>query len=213
MSLLFLVCAVISSVLVVAATTVGGRMSSLREMDQRYYAVTDAASVLCDTFNEQSVIVAYDKDDPLDPGKMQVKSSIATVTEVDPILTDASKKVVLYTLARDSKTSLMPDWLVNSMSEQEITMSGTGSNAVKCKCAMTETVLENGLLVFDIAASAADAKAASSGAYTLSVTFTPKVKKTALDTSQGEATATVSWKLSDIRKVRPMPSVSPSESP
>ena len=44
--LLFLVCAVISSVVIVAATTAAGRMSQLPQMDQRYYAVTSAANLL-----------------------------------------------------------------------------------------------------------------------------------------------------------------------
>ncbi|MBR1561236.1 MAG: hypothetical protein IJ646_13460, partial [Clostridia bacterium] len=44
--LIFLVCAVVSSVVVVAATAAAGRMSQLPEMDQRYYAVTSAAGLL-----------------------------------------------------------------------------------------------------------------------------------------------------------------------
>ena len=46
--LLFLVCAVLSSVIVVAATAASGRMSKIAESDQRYYAVTSAAEFLKD---------------------------------------------------------------------------------------------------------------------------------------------------------------------
>ena len=55
--LLFLVCAVVSSVVIVAGTAASGRMSQLREMDQRYYAVTSAARVLVDEIDGQSVTV------------------------------------------------------------------------------------------------------------------------------------------------------------
>ena len=44
--LLFLVCAVLCSVIIVAATTSAGRMSGIAEADQRYYAVSSAAELL-----------------------------------------------------------------------------------------------------------------------------------------------------------------------
>lgn len=46
--LLFLVCAVVGSVVLASATAAAGRMSELAEMDQRYYAVTSAAELLAD---------------------------------------------------------------------------------------------------------------------------------------------------------------------
>ena len=55
--LLFLVCAMVSSVVIVAATTAGGRMSNLPDIDQRYYAVSSAAELLGKTLNEQVVTV------------------------------------------------------------------------------------------------------------------------------------------------------------
>lgn len=44
--LLFLVCAVLCSVIIVAATASAGRMSGIAEADQRYYAVSSAAELL-----------------------------------------------------------------------------------------------------------------------------------------------------------------------
>ena len=55
--LLFLVCAVLSSVVIVAATTASGRISRLAETDQRYFAVTSAAELLRDLMKEKSVSV------------------------------------------------------------------------------------------------------------------------------------------------------------
>lgn len=51
--LLFLVCAVVGSVVLTAGTAASGRLSELAKMDQRYYSVTSAEefirSILCDT--------------------------------------------------------------------------------------------------------------------------------------------------------------------
>ena len=53
--LLFLVCAVLCSVILTAVTAASGRMSNLAETDQRYYAVTSAAELLKDLFDEETV--------------------------------------------------------------------------------------------------------------------------------------------------------------
>lgn len=55
--LLFLVCAIISSIVIVAATAVGGRASKMAELDQRYYAVNSAAELLRDVLEQQTVTV------------------------------------------------------------------------------------------------------------------------------------------------------------
>lgn len=47
--LAFLVCAAISAVLVAAGMASAGRLSGLAEADQRYYAVTSAAQLFCDS--------------------------------------------------------------------------------------------------------------------------------------------------------------------
>ena len=44
--LLFLVCAVVGSAVLVAGTAAAGRMSKIAEMDQRYYAVNSAARLI-----------------------------------------------------------------------------------------------------------------------------------------------------------------------
>ena len=44
--LIFLVCAVVSSVVIVAGTTAAGRMSQTAQTDQRFYAVSSAAELL-----------------------------------------------------------------------------------------------------------------------------------------------------------------------
>ena len=50
--LAFLVCAVISAVLLASASAAAGRLSGLAEADQRYYAVTSAAQLFCDELSK-----------------------------------------------------------------------------------------------------------------------------------------------------------------
>ena len=50
--LAFLVCAVISAVLLASASASAGRLSGLVKSDQRYYAVTSAAQLFCDSLDE-----------------------------------------------------------------------------------------------------------------------------------------------------------------
>ena len=55
--LLFLVCAVLCSVILAAATAAAGRMAKIAETDQRYYAVTSAAELMKDIINNKTVTV------------------------------------------------------------------------------------------------------------------------------------------------------------
>ncbi len=53
--LLFLVCAVLCSVILAAATAASGRMSKIAENDQRYYCVSSAAELLKELLDGKSV--------------------------------------------------------------------------------------------------------------------------------------------------------------
>ncbi len=52
--LLFLVCSVLCSVIIAAATTAAGRISRIAETDQKYYAVTSASELLKGMFDGKS---------------------------------------------------------------------------------------------------------------------------------------------------------------
>lgn len=55
--LLFLVCGILCSVILTAATAASGRMSEIAEVDQRYYAVTSAAELLKDLIDGEIVSI------------------------------------------------------------------------------------------------------------------------------------------------------------
>ena len=59
--LLFLVCAVVGSVVLTAGTAASGRMSQIAEMDQRYYSVNSAARLLINTINGEEVTIVETK--------------------------------------------------------------------------------------------------------------------------------------------------------
>lgn len=60
--LVFLACAVLSSVVIAAATAASGRMSRIAEADQRYYAVTSAAGLLKDLIHGKTVLVVEETE-------------------------------------------------------------------------------------------------------------------------------------------------------
>ena len=80
--LLFLVCAVISSIVIVAATAVGGRASQMAELDQRYYAVNSAAELLRDVLEQQTVTVTTGTKTV---STVQTVKGIETVTPGTPV--------------------------------------------------------------------------------------------------------------------------------
>ncbi len=55
--LLFLVCAVVGTVVLVAGTSAAGRLSDVAKYDQRYYSVTSAAELLAKKLNNYEVCI------------------------------------------------------------------------------------------------------------------------------------------------------------
>lgn len=91
--LLFLVCTVISSIAIVSATAVSGRVSEMTDMDQRYYSVTSAAELLRALVDGKEVTIVE-----------------KTVKDPDP--TAPSEKIYQYIFDTDDKknyTTILDD--------------------------------------------------------------------------------------------------------
>ncbi len=89
--LIFLVCAVVGSAVLVAGTTAAGRMSKITENDQRYYAVTSAVRLLSDLIDDKTVTVV----------KEQEEGAAATTTFTDENgVTNTSKSLLLHTVEK-----------------------------------------------------------------------------------------------------------------
>ena len=78
--LLFLVCAVLCSVIITAASTASGRMASLAETDQRYYTVTSAAELLRSLIDGQTVSVVKVEKEEVDGEEV---SKLVKIKEVN----------------------------------------------------------------------------------------------------------------------------------
>ena len=90
--LIFLVCAVIGSAVLVAGTAASGRMSQVAESDQRYYAVTSAARLLIDMFNEKVSVIKMEDDDG-------ISYTVDGVTVVSTTVFDSIPKQAAYKIA------------------------------------------------------------------------------------------------------------------
>lgn len=97
--LLFLVCAVIGSIVLIAGTASAGRLSELTEADQRYYSVSSAAQVLAGAFTESEVVFIREYQ-YLDVTPVTTAGSMTTVgaTEHRPVTPPQSGEApVFYT--------------------------------------------------------------------------------------------------------------------
>ena len=185
--LIFLVCAVVSSAVIVAATTAAGRMSTMEEMDERYYAVTDACELLCKKLDGQTATVAYTlEDDGI------VKTATADVTS-NPILKDVSEKLIIGT-----EGNVLPTGLT-----QPIEVPGKDGKT-KYACSIAES-LQGGTLTFDVISEGGKINNGTYKAYKLSAIFASNVKRSVAD-----QTATVTWKLRSLKKNRPVVSPAPT---
>ena len=187
--LIFLVCAVVSSAVIVAATTAAGRMSTMEEMDERYYAVTDACELLCRRLDGQTATVKYTEDTN---GK--IITATAVVEGDNPILKDVSEKLILGT-----EGNILPTGLT-----QPIEISGK-DGTTKYSCSISE-YLQSGTLTFDVNAEGGKINNGTYKAYKLSAIFASNVKLKAAN-----QTASVTWKLRSLKKNRPV--VQPSPEP
>ena len=176
--LLFLVCAVISSVVIVAATAAGGRLSKLAEMDQRYYAVTSAAELLKHEIDGKTVIVT--------PGKDAEGNTAYTVQykegteDVGALLADASARLVS-----------------GNTDAQTFALTATGIADAALDCTIAETVGADRLLTFDIS----NTGGAAGSIYRLRLVFTPNIRTSAPD-ADGSVKTTLTWSFQSLKKTR-----------
>lgn len=213
--LLFLVCAIISSIVIVAATAAAGRMSGQVDMDGRYYAVTAVASKLKQELENQTVTLQYQE------GKQDQAKVIEE--DVSTLLSTVSKSLLLAVSTnndvKDSASFITIPLKSNTDSSdmEESTESneenggdgasstnndgteGTEDNSNEVTCSVSKEVTKGGLLVFDIVASGGNM---SKGGYKLRVTFSSKMKYRSTDVNNTNKTAEVTWKLINMRKIR-----------
>ena len=92
--LLFLVCAALCSVIIVAATSSAGRMSKLAETDQRYYAVTSAADLITELLKEPVTIVQREEIKKVEKTTHTEVETSVTKTISETVETDEGTQTV-----------------------------------------------------------------------------------------------------------------------
>jgi len=205
--LLFLVCAVVSIVVVVAGSAAAGRMSQRAETDQRYYAVTSAVELLCSDFKGMKVTVEYNKatDATTVPEsavavKKIVAASDSTGTDVKDkytVLAGASKQLV-YMIANPEPATVTTD------PNDTLTLTG-GPTGSALGCAIKEYVKRDGRVIFEV--SNAEVKgAAKQSVYTLQAVLNANISqsrsqyKTDAGTTMDKVTVTLVWSVNSIEK-------------
>lgn len=203
--LLFLVCAVISIVVVVAGSAAAGRMSERAETDQRYYAVTSAVELLCDDFKGKKAIAEYNtdtltgiSDDPVvtkivdkdDPTEADVKG-------LYPVLKAVSEKLVEKIRDNTASTSNPDDTL-------QLTANDVPAGSLTA-CTINEYIYKDGRVIFEV--SNADVEGATKQIkYTLQAVFDANITKSESQYTDNQGKSmkriitTLEWSVNSIKK-------------
>ena len=158
--LLFLVCLAVASVVLTAGTAASGRLSELREADQRYYSVTSAAELVRDMIGDQTVTftqtktikVTEKKDDDGNVISTSTKTTYATSWNKDVLIENATVKLIFGGEA-DNLVNSEAAWLLSGADTDSLsgdtfplfTITPSNSNALPVD---VKAVWENGDLVF-----------------------------------------------------------------
>ena len=103
--LLFLICTVVSAVILTAATAAVGRAAGQGEADQRYYAVSSAASLLAEELEGKTVTVRCEKIVDTETTTKYIQRTVIVdgeETEVDDIETTSETLEPAYRVTRDA---------------------------------------------------------------------------------------------------------------
>lgn len=128
--LLFLICAVVSSVVLTAATAASGRMSKTAEYDQRYYSVTSAAELMKEQLDGKTVSI------------VKVTESTQTTPYTDGIpgepgfINETSPKIYL---AADKTAAGITDADLTERSQ----IDGEGTNAIYAASLRAASILND----------------------------------------------------------------------
>ena len=216
--LLFLVCAVVGSAVLVAGTAAAGRMSKIAEMDQRYYAVNSAARFLIDTIEEETVTAIEEKTTTVTEGLSSTQSKYYLKTDSQAMDGTTTTDNVEVTSSASLSETFPQDaayrlgYLSNSPEvgtqpyDYQLTIDADGA-ADNGNVKIAETLKTDGSMIFDIYKGEPP--------YTLRLTFAlDKQETSSLDVLGRTETITrkLHWRLSDIETVTNQ-AQAPSSSP
>ena len=189
--LIFLVCAVVGSVVLTAGTAAAGRMSQQAVSDQRYYCVTSAVQLLIDKIDGETVTAVQQKE------KSETAWPEPTLSGSDIVLLQDAAKALL---ALGSPPTAIPDKTLT------LTAKDSASSANVINALITLKTGTDGTLTF-IVKNVSDKPADT---YTLNAVFTVDQSQRE-DTRayyEGEAekteltkTTSFTWRFNKVEKV------------
>lgn len=198
--LLFLVCAVIGSIVLTAGTIASGRLAEKAEMDQRYYHVVSTAEFLKDTLENQKVVIIREKkgsdfsirvdgyDDPLTSDSEGMVDNDTTFHTFDFL--------TLRTVELLSEYSWDADFYNTTGKTTELEFQISGQSHV----ADVKTTMKNGMMIMDIYDYTDKNKPEKN--YMVRLTFAPQISEVVERVDDVETkTATVTWHISNMEKV------------
>ena len=204
--LIFLVCAVVSVAVVVAGSAAAGRMSQRAETDQRYYAVTSAAELLCDDFKGKTVTVVYDQGSE---GAAEVTAEVTEIRKADNSLVSMDDERIVAAVSKTLvETIANPDTSLMAGDIYRLTAPVDGLPNAALDCTIIEYIYRDGRVVFEIS-NTTDPADTSAPVYTLQATFEANISKSVSqyeDTSSSEptvkqkVTTKLVWSLNNIKK-------------
>ena len=183
--LLFLVCAVVGSVVLVAGTAAAGRMSKIAEMDQRYYSVNSAAKMLIELIDgEEKAVTIIETENN---GSSQSQYKYGDNTAIGNSFDSIAKYAAYYSILGAQKTDIL-HLSAGEKSELKVKISETISGSTdKEKFGPLILKIENDN---------------TTDAYAMELTFIPDVKK--MVDEQDDQTVTtwkIAWKIQDTKIV------------
>lgn len=191
--LLFLVCAVVGSVVLTAGTASAGRMSKITESDQRFYNVNSAARLLIQLIDGKTVTIieTIDKSD----------NSTYKYGDGSAVYPDSFDSIVNHAAYNYVKN------VVNTSSSDlisTITLEPEGDELKKAlKATVKETITGTdpfGTIVLEVENDGAVGNESNSEKYKMTLNFVPDVKK--LEDKQAEQTVItwkITWHIQDVK--------------
>ena len=178
--LLFLVCAVVSSVILAAGTAASGRISQAVETDRRYYAVTSAARLLKDVYEEYEICIEQKAEHTVSSAEKEYSTFAIKKRKMGEGYTKYNEAVdKIFTLrVAEAFVSTKHEPNPEVSGPYKLVISKDGKDVILVSFEEKLDV-ESGTITLDITSTGNETNSISTGdtdSYSLRMTFIPSIK-------------------------------------
>ena len=198
--LLFLVCAVIGTIVLTAGTIASGRLAEKAEMDQRYYHVVSTAEFLKDTLDNQKVVIKREKKGSDFVIKVEGYEEPLTSESEGIADNDSSFHTFDFLTLRTIELLSEYSWDADFYNTTEKTTKLEFQISGQSHIVDVKTTMKNGMMVMEIYDYTDKNKPDDN--YMVRLTFAPQISEVVDKVDDVDVkTATVTWHISNIEKV------------